>query len=238
MTVPAGDVVRVLAHHALRAVDHVLEDLVQRVPDMEMAVGVRRTVMQDELLPPHRLFAQAVVEAKPFPALEQLRLALGQSGLHREVGLGQEQGRAPVAPDLRRLGLRCGDCRRWARSLRLASRLCLPGFGLAFALARTAGFFADSFGLRLGDFHHRLARRLRRGLGRGLGRFRLGGLGRFAGLAFAAGFTVLAGAFALAAGLTARFVLARDDALLFLLFAIDPCFPSHPARNSAVPAGF
>ena len=62
--------------------------------------------------------------------------------------------------------------------------------------------------------------------------------GRFAGLAFAACFTVLAGAFALAAGLTARFVLARDDALLFLLFAIDPCFPSHPARNSAVPAGF
>ena len=174
MTVPAGDVVRVLAHHALRAVDHVLEDLVQRMPDMEMAVGVRRTVMQDELLPPHRLFAQPVVEAKPFPALEQLRLALGQSGLHREVGLGQEQGRAPVASDLRRLGLRCGDCRRWARSLRLASRLCL-WLRLGLCRGTNRRLPRSGFGLRLGGgFHRRLARRLRRGLGGGLGRSRRG----------------------------------------------------------------
>jgi hypothetical protein len=63
--------------------------------------------------------------------------------------------------------------------------------------------------------------------------------GRFAAFVFAAGFTFLAGAFALAAGLAARFVLARDDALLFLLFAIDPCFPSRPSTLvPLVPAGF
>ena len=38
------------------------------MPDMEMAVGVRRTVMQDELLASHRLFAQPVVEAKLLPS--------------------------------------------------------------------------------------------------------------------------------------------------------------------------
>ena len=85
----------------LRAGHDVLEDLVQRGADMDVAVGVRRTVMQDELLPPHGLFAHAVVEAKPRPALEQLRLTLGQPRLHREVGLGEKQGRAPVPPDLR-----------------------------------------------------------------------------------------------------------------------------------------
>ena len=34
--------------------------------------------------------------------LEKLGLAFGQTRLHREIGLGQEQRRAPVASDLRR----------------------------------------------------------------------------------------------------------------------------------------
>ena len=110
-------------------------------------------------------------------------------------------------------------------------------FGLAFALARTAGFFATVLAFSLGTFTIALRVGFAEVLDAAFADFGLE-TGRFAGLAFAACFTVLAGAFALAAGLTARFVLARDDALLFLLFAIDPCFPSHPARNSAVPAGF
>ena len=58
--------------------------------------------------------------------------------------------------------------------------------------------------------------------------------GRFAALVFAASFAGSVRGFALAA----RFVLARDDALLFLLFAIDPCFPSRPARDPGVARGF
>ena len=140
--------------------------------------------MQDELLPPHGLFAQPVVEAKPLPALEQLGLALRQSGLHREVGLGQEQRLAPVAPDLRRLGLRCGDCRRWARWLE-ACEQALPvasAWPLPWHEPPASSQPVLAFGLRGFD---RLARRLRRGLGGGLGRFRRGlrlGAGRFAGL--------------------------------------------------------
>ena len=62
--------------------------------------------------------------------------------------------------------------------------------------------------------------------------------GRFAAFAFAAGFTLPAGDFALGEGLVARFVLAGDDAFFFLLFAIDPSFPSVLVRRPARFRGF
>ena len=133
---------------------------------MDVAVGVRRTVMQDELLPPHGLFAHSVVEAKPRPALEQLRLALGQPCLHREVGLGEEQGRAPVAPDLRGPSDRSRHRRRWLFDSRFADRR-----SLRLGLCLRPG---SLFRCRLG-FGRRRARGLRRfRLGGSFGGFRLG----------------------------------------------------------------
>jgi hypothetical protein len=44
-----------------------------------------------------RGLAQAMVEVDALPALQQARLELRQPGLHREIGLGQEQRRAPIA---------------------------------------------------------------------------------------------------------------------------------------------
>ena len=58
--------------------------------DMEVAVGVGRAVMQDELGPALALGAQALEQVHVGPALQQLRLLLGQAGAHGEVGLGQE----------------------------------------------------------------------------------------------------------------------------------------------------
>jgi hypothetical protein len=52
VAVPAGDVAGVLPHHLLGADDHVLQDLVQRVPDVEVAVGVGRAVVEREALAP------------------------------------------------------------------------------------------------------------------------------------------------------------------------------------------
>ena len=133
--------------------------------------------------------AQLRVEAEPLPALEQLRLALRQPGLHREIGLGQEQRLAPVAPglDLEALRFEHGDERLrlsglrrlggCARGLRLAlGRSARSRLGRGFALGRGFGLaavfgLAASFrlALGLGDF----------GLQRG--RFALGArFGRFA----------------------------------------------------------
>jgi hypothetical protein len=49
VTVPAGDVLRVQALELARLDDHVLEDFVDRVADVDLAVGVGRAVVQHEL---------------------------------------------------------------------------------------------------------------------------------------------------------------------------------------------
>ena len=103
VAVPARHVVRVKAEHLLAARHHVLQDLVERVPDMDVAVGVRRAVVQDEFLAALRLRAQLLVEVALLPALEDFRLALRQPGAHREFRLRQEQRLGIVA-----LGLRHG----------------------------------------------------------------------------------------------------------------------------------
>src|SRR5262249_10203039 len=80
-----------------RARHHVLEDLVERGADVDVAVGVGRPVMQDELRFAFRGVAQPPIHVEPGPARENLRLLLRQAGAHREIGLGQEQSRAVVA---------------------------------------------------------------------------------------------------------------------------------------------
>src|SRR4029077_20443276 len=58
VAVPARNIGGVLAEHLLRAVDDILEDLVQRGPEMDLPIGVRRAVVQDEFLAPERGSAQ------------------------------------------------------------------------------------------------------------------------------------------------------------------------------------
>ena len=97
VAVPARNVMRVLSQHLLRAVDGILQDLVERMAHVEMAVGVRRAVVKDEFLAPLRLFAQAVEKADLLPTGEDFRLLRGQAGAHRKIGLGQKDGGLIVA---------------------------------------------------------------------------------------------------------------------------------------------
>jgi hypothetical protein len=59
---------------------------------MDVAIGVRRPVMQHEFGPAGGGRAQFAVEADIAPGFEDFRLALRQSGAHREFRLRQEQG--------------------------------------------------------------------------------------------------------------------------------------------------
>src|SRR5437773_4546532 len=65
---------------AHRAVLHneVLQDLVERVADVDVAVGVRRPVVQDEAGTTGVGLEQLLVESQLGPAPEDLRLALGE----------------------------------------------------------------------------------------------------------------------------------------------------------------
>ena len=92
VAVPAGHVVRVLARHLLRADHDVLQDLVEGVADVDVAVGVGRAVVQDEFRPSLARLAQRGIEILARPARQNLRLLLRQAGAHGKVGLRQKQG--------------------------------------------------------------------------------------------------------------------------------------------------
>ncbi len=93
MAVPARHIGGVVAGQGLGPGDDVLEDLVQRMTDVNAAVGIGRTVMQDEGRPALADGAQLPVQVDVLPALERFRLALRQAGFHRECRFRQVERR-------------------------------------------------------------------------------------------------------------------------------------------------
>ena len=91
VAIPAGNVGRVEAFELPRLDDHVLQDLVDGVADVQLSVGVGRAVVQDELRRTATGVAQPLVQALVVPRLDPCRLALGQVATHRERGVGQVQ---------------------------------------------------------------------------------------------------------------------------------------------------
>jgi len=76
------------AHRKLEIgyVNEVLEDLVQRLAEVDLAVGVGRPVVQHVGGPFGRAFADPAVDADAVPPVQDLGLPLRQVGLHRELG--------------------------------------------------------------------------------------------------------------------------------------------------------
>ena len=119
VAVPARHVGRVEARHRLRLDHHVLQDLVDRVAHVDVAVGVGRAVVQDELRPapaaPRGCARRACVSCQcPDPA----GLALGEVAAHGERRLGQVERALVVG--LRSFGIsgshRVPVARKYARA--------------------------------------------------------------------------------------------------------------------------
>ncbi len=92
VAVPPGHERRVEPLHA-PAFDHdILENLVEGMADVNMAVGVGRAIVQSEVGHVRLRFADAAVEFQLGPALQDLRFALRQAGAHREIGDGKIKG--------------------------------------------------------------------------------------------------------------------------------------------------
>ncbi len=90
MAIPTGHIGRILAEQALRPHDDVLQNLVERMAHMQVAIGVRRAVVQDETLAPLARFAQRAVQILVLPAFQHCGLFLGEPCAHRKIGLRQE----------------------------------------------------------------------------------------------------------------------------------------------------
>ena len=89
VAVPTGDIGNFAALHHPVTVDHVLGDLVHGMADVDRTVGVRRTVVQHELLVTLVLLQNLLVDLVVLPVLESLGLGLGKTGTHGKTGLGQ-----------------------------------------------------------------------------------------------------------------------------------------------------
>ena len=96
VTVVADDVRRVEPGHRPRFDDELLEDLVERRAHVDVAVGVRRAVVQHELRRAGPARANLPVEVHRGPPGERLGLARRQVRLHREVGARQVDGVFPL----------------------------------------------------------------------------------------------------------------------------------------------
>ena len=96
VAIPAGDVRRVEAQHVVRLDDEVLEDLVERVPHVDLAVGVRRAVVEQVFLRALAGGANLAVEVHLLPAGDGVRLSRLQVRLHREGRPRQVAGVFPI----------------------------------------------------------------------------------------------------------------------------------------------
>ncbi|KAG0771844.1 hypothetical protein G6F22_016155 [Rhizopus arrhizus] len=92
VAVPARHVGCIEAGQVARLDDDVLQDLVDRMAEVDAAVGVRRAVVQHEQRAAGGVVAQLLVEPLRFPLRQNARLALGQVAAHREFGGWQVQG--------------------------------------------------------------------------------------------------------------------------------------------------
>ena len=89
MAVPTGHIIGVIAAHLERTGDHVFQDLVERMADVQIAVGVRRAIVQHIFRLALGVFAQALVKVHLVPAGNDFRFVLRQPGAHREARLRQ-----------------------------------------------------------------------------------------------------------------------------------------------------
>ena len=126
VAVPARHVGRVVAEHGSGLDDHVLQDLVQRVPHVDVAVGIRGSVVQDPARPPLPDLPQRLVQRHLLPLAQELRLPLGEVGLHGKLGLGQVQGGLVVHGAFR---LRRGTWPHTTRPLRAGHHQKTPRSG-------------------------------------------------------------------------------------------------------------
>mmetsp|Transcript_46626 Transcript_46626/g.97979 ORF Transcript_46626/g.97979 Transcript_46626/m.97979 type:complete len:293 (+) Transcript_46626:2230-3108(+) len=94
VTIPSRHVVHLLPFQNLMPIDEILEKLVQRVSDVQVAVGVRRSVVEDEPLGAagFGIGREFGVEVRRGPVRLQFRFALDGIGTLREVGFGEKDG--------------------------------------------------------------------------------------------------------------------------------------------------
>ena len=101
VAIPTRNIRRIETAQRFRFDNNVFQDFIDGMADMQIAVGIRRPVVQNEFIAAGAGGANRGVQIFFLPALHLLRFALGQIGLHRELGLGQVQSVFVIAHTIR-----------------------------------------------------------------------------------------------------------------------------------------
>ena len=106
MAIPPRNVGCVHAFELARLDDHVLENLVECMPHVNLPIGIGRAVVQHKLRRARACHAQPLVQALVVPFLDPAGLAFGQVAPHRKGRVRQVERRAIVGFDDRFKGRR------------------------------------------------------------------------------------------------------------------------------------
>src|SRR6478672_13893221 len=89
MTVVPGNVRSVVTHHRPRLDDEIFKNLVHRSAEMDVGIGIRRTVVEDELFSAGASSANELIQIQLFPFFQTGWFSLCKVGLLRKASLRQ-----------------------------------------------------------------------------------------------------------------------------------------------------
>ena len=89
VAVVAGHIRRVKTHHRTRFDDKILENLIERRADMNVGIGIRRAVVEDEFVAAFACLDDLLIQPHFRPFLQTRGLALAEIRLLRKIGPGQ-----------------------------------------------------------------------------------------------------------------------------------------------------
>ena len=92
MAVPTRNIRSIEAALSMAFDNEVLQDLVEGVANVDGAVGIRRTIMQNTRLAVLILLENLPIQVLLFPLGQTLGLPRREVSLHREIGLGKVHG--------------------------------------------------------------------------------------------------------------------------------------------------
>src|SRR5215469_6479751 len=103
VAIPSRDVWGVEAGHRLRFHNKIFERLIQCVAEVDLAVGIRRAVVQQVLGSTFSRFSNSLINADFLPEFQPFWLVLWQIRLHGEASFRQVQGVFPFRGHARSL---------------------------------------------------------------------------------------------------------------------------------------
>src|SRR4030066_309668 len=89
MAVPSGYVRGIKSLHRLRPDNDIFEDLIQSVTNVDIAISIRRPIVEDIFLSILTSFPEPLIKISCLPFLKHDLFHFGEVCLHREVGPGE-----------------------------------------------------------------------------------------------------------------------------------------------------